>query len=108
MSSLQVEASGLAGELAKDLRKRLQGASAQVQTELLPRIEEVSTLLAQVAVLRIGAASSEPTELEKVLRVRLKLLTSAVELRALDAIQDTVETTVARVITAGFALLVRA
>lgn len=108
MTTLQLDGAGLAEEIKAEVRTRLEVLRLDVQRVLAPRLEEVSTLLAQFALLRISAGRAEPTLEERTLLARWKLLSAGVELAAVDALQDSVERTVARVIRAGFGLLATA
>lgn len=106
MTSLQVEASGLAGEIRSDVEKRLRDAGEEVRRDIAPRLQEVTDLLSQVVLLRVGRGTGEaPSELEKLLLARFQLITAELELRTVDALQDSLEGTVSRLVRAGFGLL---
>lgn len=97
---------GLALEIKADAVERLNQASAEVRAKILPRLEEVSTLLSQITLERLQrGGQGEPSELERTLITRWRLLSAATEIQAVDAFQDTVERTIARVIRAGFGVL---
>lgn len=108
MSALELDGAGLEAELRAAVEERLVQANAEVRARIAPRLEEVTALLSQLILLRLGRADGPPDELERVLRTRWGLLVSALELHAVDALQDSLERTVARLVRAGFAALLHA
>lgn len=90
---------GLAQEIRADVLARFQELDAEVRARILPRVEEVSTLLAQLTMDRIGRPASEPpSELEQVLLARWRMLAATLELELADALHDSVERTVLRLL----------
>lgn len=103
---MSFDARGLALEIRADALARLDQVSAEVRGKILPRLEEVSNLLAGILLERLArGGQGEPSELERALMTRFRLLSAAIELHAVDAFQDTVERTVGRLVRAGFAFL---
>lgn len=106
--SLELDGEGLARELRAAVEERLAQASEAARSRIAPRLEEVTSLLSQLLLLRLERGETdEPGELERTLRVRWSMLVSALELHAVDALQDSLERTVARLVRAGFSALLR-
>lgn len=107
--SSSFDLAGLAIDLRKVIEARLAKATDEARAKIGPRLEEVATLLSQVLVLRLGRGDTgEPGELERALTVRFRLLSSALELTAVDALQDSIEQTVGRLVSAAFSALLHA
>lgn len=105
-AKLQVDGRALADEIRSAIEARLAQASEAVRGKIAPRLEEVSTLLSQLLILRLERpAGEEPSELERTLVARFRLLSSAAELSAVDALQDSLERTVASLVRGAFRFL---
>lgn len=80
------EPSVLARSVFEEIQARARAAKVQVGTELLPRLEEVSSLSAEASVLRL-AGTPDPA-LEAVLQARFQLLAAAGGLELADVVRD--------------------
>lgn len=99
---------GLAKELRASIEERLAEATVEARDRIAPRVEEVAALLSQLTILRLERGDSEPDELERAILVRWRMLSSALELTAVDALQDSLERTVGGLVRAAFGALLHA
>lgn len=96
----------LARSILAEIKARAEQARHPISADLLPRLEEVTSLLTETSVLRLAGTPDD--ELESVLRARFQSLTAATSIELADVVRDSARTAITSALHAAFAVVIGA
>lgn len=101
-----IDASALSRQVLENVKAQVRQQRIELGTELLPRLEEVTSLLTEASVARFAGAPSP--ELEAILQARLATLQAAATLQVAEVVREATRQALLGALHGAFSLAIGA